>query len=424
MRRLVLSAAGAVAALVACTDVPSAPGKCPDFCPVDSIAVIDTVLDVIRGDSAYRGYETPQTARTLLAVNVPGYPDSRPIFRLLPVAPRIRPFASDTTTQAWAPGRAQLVLTIELRDTLTRNLQIGIYRLPDAKDSAATFADLQTAFGLAPVRTVNVDSLLALPNHVDSATGDSAIVGDTIAHSATLYLALDTALVKYDPTDSGQVSFGLRVSADTLAYIPFGSLDGGSPPQINWYQDFDSSGTTVTRRQGARARWDTFVTDSAPAGVDSLLVVGGMPSARTLLRFDIPRNIIDSTQVVRATLELVPARPAPWAPGDSVFVETSRVTADFGAKSPIAIPLSVLDSTAATIMKVPTGSTDTVKVEVTRLVRFWQAVDTTAPRALLLWAGGAEGTTFSELSFFSTRSTAYRPKLHLTYVPRYGYGAP
>jgi hypothetical protein len=68
------------------------------------------------------------------------------------------------------------------------------------------------------------------------------------------------------------------------------------------------------------------------------------------------------------------------------------------------------------------SSADTVRVEVTDMVRGW-AFDSTAPTALML-GQAPEAGSYSELRFYSSRAPAFRPALRVTYVKRFPFGVP
>jgi len=163
-------------------------------------------------------------------------------------------------------------------------------------------------------------------------TGDSAAVVDTVTHRVLLSLKLGPAAARYVTTDSGTVAYGIRIAADTLASIALGK--GVVGPVLQWYLQVDSALTPVARTPGARvAAFASFVFTPPPAPLDSTLAVGGVPSARSLLRVAFPKVIRDSAQIIRATLFLVPAVAARGAPADSFVIEARSVFADFGAKS-------------------------------------------------------------------------------------------
>lgn len=414
-----VAALAALAALAAgaCTEDVTAPGQCPAFCPNGQITVVDSVLGAsIERDSAFRGFVLPHEAAALRADSFPAL-DSRPIFRTLPIAPRVRTGSDTTTGPVTGVDSVELRVIITARDTAAHNLTLRFFPLPLAIDSATTFADLAGPFGAAPpVRTVNVESLLAQPGLKDPVTGDSVVV-DTVARTLELIVSLDSAQAPYVPADSGQLAFGVRVSADSLAGIALGSVESGLGPRVIWYLKVDSLGNTVHRTQARIVAFDSFVFDPPPAALDANLAVGGAPSARSLLRVNLPRFIRDSAQIIRATLILVPAVAAQGVPADSFVLAAHAVEADFGAKSPLAGDPNRVGTATVRI-----GSTDTVRVELTQLLRLW-AQDTLAATAVML-RQQSEGGSFAEIRFHPSANTAFRPALHLTYVPRFPFGSP
>ena len=430
--RRTLFALGIAGALAACTEDATAPGKCPAFCPGGQLSVVDTILNIISRDSSYLGYVVPESASVMLAVNTAGL-DSRPVFVLGPVPNRVAVLSTDTTTDtSVSVDSAILSLNITHRDTVATNLRVSLYRLPLSVGPTTTFADLTGPFTDSLIRTMNVDSVAALPGGVDSATGDSVIFTDLTDSSRVpirVVMHLDAAQANYVEADSGRSAFGVRISADSLASVAIGTVTGGAGPIFTWWGSFDSSGTTVPRAFGtAINEFNSFVSNTGAPTLDSNLVVGGVPAARSILRFALPRAIRDSAQVVRATLTLIPVAPLTGATSDSMLVLIYRVGSDFGAKSVCAsvsgsgvCPFPP-DSAYVVEGSVPIGSTDTLATEVTEMVRAWQA-DTTAPQALMI-RQLPEAGTLNFLRLYSTRATAFRPALHITYVPRFSFGNP
>ncbi|HWZ27421.1 MAG TPA: hypothetical protein VNX15_02600 [Gemmatimonadales bacterium] len=427
--RPTLFALGIAAVLAGCTEDATAPGKCPGFCPSGQLAVVDTILYIISRDSSHIGYVQADSAIDMLAINAFGV-DSRPIFKLGPVPNRLAVSTTDTTTSAaLSVDSALLTLNIDRRDTLATNLRISLYRLPLTIDSGTTLGDLSGPFTDSLVRTVNVDSVLALPGGVDSIAGDSVVATDTTRITLRVVMKLDSAQAAYVAADSGRSAFGIRISADSLASVAFRTLAGGAGPILTWWATFDSSGTNVHRVIGTAVNlFNSFVHNVPMPALDSNLLVGGVPSARSLLRFSLPRNIRDSTQVVRATLLMVPITAPVGVPSDSVILTFARVSADLGAKSP-CIPVGSLcsapgagDSSVVVAEPVRMNATDTIATDVTLIVRAWQG-DTLGPQALMV-RQLPEGANLISLRLYSSRSTAFRPALHITYVPRYSFGSP
>jgi hypothetical protein len=408
---------GLAVLLTACSEKLTAPGSCPDFCSPSVLTLTDTVLPgALTQDSSYGrpiGYVNPHTALALPAVSLPGR-ESRPIFRTIPIPLRFVVGSDTTTGPVIGVDSARLTLTITRRDTAAHNLTVSLYALPLTIDSATAFHDLDGPFAAAAVRTLNVDTLLAKPGRWDPTTGDSAIVDD-VNHRITLRIGLDSAQVPLVTADTGKVALGIRVSADSRASIALLSLENGATltlgPLVTWFLKVDSLGLNVIHKtQLARAFFDSFVYDPPTLPIGSLLVVGGVPAARTVLRLDLPQVIRDSSRVVRATLEFVAAAQLEGTPADSFRVVAYPVIADFGAKSP-------LDTAHVDVTWVSIAPIDTVRIDVTNVVGLW-ATDSVRPTTLVLRAV-PEGGEFPELRLHSSVDFAQRPRLHITYAPRY-----
>src|SRR5437879_464726 len=350
--------------------------------------------------------------RAALRPGPAGTLDGRPIFRFNGFGPRL-PVSSVDTGQIRGADSARLQLYIVRRDTATHNLRLQFYRLPTTIDTTTTFDAVEAPFANVPVKRVNVDTLLAQPGVKDPFTGDSVLV-DTVNHRWLLSLKFDAAAARYDGTsDSGAVAYGIRIAADTRASIAFGK--GAVGPVLQWYLRVDSLGKDVARNPAVLGpTLANFVFTPPPAPLDSTLAVGGVPSARSLLRVAFPKFIRDSSQIIRGTLFLVPAVAARGAPADSFVMEVRTVLADFGRKSPIDARLD--DS-----IVIHPGRTETIKIEVTNMLQLWVA-DTTHPTVFLL-RPRAEAQYFGEIRFYPSKA-ALRPTLQITYVKQFPFGVP
>lgn len=429
-------------AALACFQDPTSPAQCPAYCPGGRLTTVESLLaTAIERDSSFQGYVEAHRAGALVASAPPGV-DSRPIFETLPISIRafIDSATSDTATGPIVVDSMKLTVIVLRRFAALRNLTLSFYRLPLGIDSTSTFAGLAPAFAAAPLRTVNVDSLLAAPDHRDSVTGDTILplsAVDSVRQSLTVRVKFDQSV--FSQADSGRLAIGVRISADSLASIALGSLESGERAQVTWFYRVDSAGTIVqpdTLRNPKTIlqspRFDGFVSDLAPVALDANLTVGGVPSTRALMRVALPRVLRDSSQIIRATLLLVPTGAAAVTTPDSVFLQARRIATDLGAKSPYA--LDVPDTFFVNSTPFVGQPGDTVRMEITKLFRLWQA-DTTAPTALYLTLlaidradtvtlRGFEGETFNAVRFFSSRTPAFRPSILLTFVPRLKFGAP
>lgn len=428
-----LAILGVLAVLgAACTDKLATPGQCPAFCPGgDSLQTRDTIFTtIITRDSAYRGFVSPYESAVLLAAEMPGV-DSRPIWAVSGI-PLTATFGTDTTKRPIAyVDSLKLFIHIARYETGASNLRLKLYHMPKTIDSTTTFADVAAAFTDSLIDSLNVDSVLAMPNHHDTITGDSIVV-DTVHHALTVIFKLDSAQAPLALSDSGRQAFGLRVAADSLASIAISTVGSANVgPGLTWYLEADSAGKKVPLASPIPKLSPfphSFVMSSPAAPLDSNLAIGGIPTARSLVRLKLPRFIRDSSFVVRATLLLVPSQAAQGVASDSFVVFAQRVEADFGGKSPLAIARFAGDSTVSDTAGVLIGATDTVRFEILPLVRLWQA-DTTSPQAvmLVLRSYGDLGTTFeggtlAEMRFYSSRNAALRPALRVTYIPRFKFG--
>lgn len=432
---------GTALAALACFENPTSPAQCPDFCPQQRFATVESVFTTaIGGDSSFEGYVTPGRGQWLLATATPDL-DSRPILQTQGMTIRYPiDTGSDTTTGPIVVDSMKLTLILLRYDTVPHNLRVSVYRLPLGIDSTTSLASLAGAFAAAPIREVNVDSLVA--QQFDPVTGDTLLSLDTLRRATTIRLKFDSALTGYSEADSGRIALGFRVTADTAISIALGSSRSGLAPSASWFFRVDSAGVLLSPDSLVRPvpdsiyrlpTFDSFIYDVPAVTVDSSLIIGGIPSSRALLRVTLPRAIRDSSQIIRATLLLVADNPPPVVAPDSAFVRVQRVQADLGAKSP-AVNDTTTEGHSAVFFGAPP---DTVAIEVTNLLRRWQ-VDTLAPTTLSVQllaldrnptiadsAGrfSPEGATFSTLRFFSSRTRARRPALRLTYVPRLTFGA-
>jgi len=427
-----------VAAGTACTENATSPGVCPNFCPSDSISIKDTIFTtIIERDSSFRGYVPGYASEAMTATDVPGVVESRPFFTIDTMFTRVAPKSGDTTTVPIIADSARLRLVIVRRDKAATNLRLRLYQLPITADSTSTFASLDSYFHGPVVDSVNVSDLLALPAIGDTATiriwGDS-IRMDSAGHvlqisrvdsSLALFFTLDTLQAPFSVSDTGRLAYGVGVAADSFASVSLGSREsGGNGPTFRWFYH-DTIPDTVSATPDSvvhsdrfvPVRFDAFVFNPPTPPLDSNLAVGGVPSARAMLRVKMPAFLHDTIDVVRATVILVPVNAVPGARSDSFHILARPVLTDLGAKSPLATAANLFGTTVVHI-----GSPDTVRIELTNLVRAWSA-DTTLTTTFFL-GQVPEATSYTEIRFYSSRAPALRPGLHVTYVKRFRFGNP
>jgi hypothetical protein len=432
--------------VAACTENVTAPGVCPNFCPTDSIAIRDTIFTtIIQRDSSFRGYVPSYAAEAMTAADVPGVVDSRAFFTTDTMLRRlVPPNTGDTVSVPISVDSSRVRFAIIRRPKNTTNLRLRLYRMPITADSNATFTSLDPDFTAAPVDSLNVSEMLALPAVTDTQTirrwdsiwgtqpSDSIRVNPAghvlqINHLDTtlvVYFKLDSLQAPLSDPDTGRIAWGVRVAADSFASVALGASEAGNGPQVRWFYHYTVpdtvSATPDTVKYANRTvgtRFDNFVFNPPTPPLDSNLAVGGVPSARALLRVAMPAALHDSIDVVRATLVLVPVNAVQGAPSDSFTILARPVLTDLGAKSPLGTTTSLFGRTFIHI-----GSPDTVKIELTNLVRAW-SLDTTMVTAIIL-GHVPEAASYTEIRFYSSRAPAFRPALHVTYVKRFRFGEP
>jgi hypothetical protein len=168
----------------------------------------------------------------------------------------------------------------------------------------------------------------------------------------------------------------------------------------------------------------------APAG---LLPVGGLPSNRVYMRFNLPSVLIDSsTSIVRATLILHQMGDPTFSNVDSISLTPRVVIA-----SPVVTDISkaallLADPTTVPLLSVRNNPNqiraDTLAL-VTRaasVVTLWRAEGPTKMQRAIVLTSSSEGHDPRRFLIYTNTALpdTLRPKLHLTYIPRSGFGLP
>ncbi len=392
---LLVAGAGAFA----CGEDLLAPGDgtCPAYCPPERVVVVDTLLPQnVTSDSTFVGYVVAAEAVVLQLVSDSGsatLPTSRAVVRFRQFPERILLGAGDTTTAAVLQiDSFTIELDIRGRNLDQAGLELVLYRLPADVDTTADFAALTPFFD-------------------DSTRLATVAVPDTLI-DGSVSVQLDSTAFPSFAADSNRAAIGVTLQAPNPAYVNIGSLETNAGLILTRFVQVDSAGTSVPRSDGRLPAFDTFVAPASPAMAPGERATGGVPSARTLLRFAIPPRVADSATVLRATLVLVPTMPVLGAPGDSVRVIAQGLSADVGAKSPlVSVPP---DSLTRRWVVLPTGWADTVRLDVTDLVIGWSRFPA-RPRALMVRAT-PEGSAFGQVRFAAS-GTPGAPALQITFVP-------
>ncbi len=390
-----------VIAVAACQENINTPGDCPTLCPGEQIIVRDTVILATPGsDSAFFGYASKAASSVLLVSSGLAAGELRS-FLVFPKQRRDS-IQVDGTQRALIVDTISISFSLQARDSTAKNLKLFLHRVPITVDTALTFDSLQSLIAQAP-------------------PFDSIAVADTLklGKVEALFVGPRLTLIDGPAADSGRFAVGLTVRADKPTGIRLGGGSGlTSGPLFETRGKVDVS-DTAKQRQRTSVRPDAadklgYVgnRDLAVGASADLLYIGGPQAGRSIIRFAIPRFILDSSQILRATLELTPAARLDGLPnnpaGDSIVVR--GVAADLGAKSP---PLGA----AGLLVKggLGQGTTNATQIDMFSLVAQWQA--TGGPPSVVFVAHQDEplGGGFMQPVFYSTRSPTGQPRLRLTY---------
>ena len=409
--RWVAGVAGLIGVMTACQEKLTSPADCPALCPGGSIQVFDTVVPALAlRDSSFpahkdsaNGYVARGQGAALLISSGFAASEDRAVYRF---ATRGDSIAVRDTLRPYAVDSAQLALTLVARDTLVDGLKVYLYRLPSTVDSTITFAD--------------VESQLVEANLIDSIT-----VPDTLNSGAihTTLRGTDVDRLRLPVGGDSVLTIGLRMAAVAPTGIRVGALASGTAASFTSYVTADVPDTGSVRNQTMirTTAFNTFVTQNPVVPDDTLLLVGGEPSSRALVRFGLTDAFVDSTTIGRATLELTPARPIIGLPTDPSAVQTLAVIGDLGAKSPLTNDVNFIRQDT-----LPAVQSDTVEIEMTRIVQLWQS-SRLRPQSIFLRLI-PEGATFSRAAFFSTRSPSsgvlMAPRLRITFQRAFPFENP
>ncbi len=406
----------------ACTeDLETAEG-CPVLCPGQSLDILDTildpamVLDTTLGGYPLQGFESP-----LLLASRGDTLDVRVVVRF------------DTLTRLWTPPGDTLqavtfVDSASLRVRLFRaNIKVPNQFTIDAYDVGDT-----TLVDSLP------ETLLPLfdpARLLGSLQVDSADFRD----SSTVSIPLDSAMVRTIVTSGQVLRIGLRVrSTESAAFYVTTSDDETEGPRLRYRVTPDTAIAIVSMTPKSKTpanpvnlNGDLLDYSVVARGVDpraaGTFAVGGMPSVRSYLRFEIPKWLTDSSAVLRAQLELVQLPLRVFAPNDSFTVRAQLVIAGAATTdlNRAARLLASLDFFGAALTRAP-GDSGRVTLEINPLLRAWRtnAGLPSVPQAIVL-RSDFEGFGAGGLRFFGIGADpTLRPRLRVSYVPNIRFGQP
>ena len=401
-----------------CTENLEGGAGCPTLCPTQSNEFRDTIIDAVVLDTSLAGFPTFGLSDGMVIANRKDTVETVGIIRFdqLPST-----FNANGSTTADITAVDSVYLKVVVDSTGGRGAtQVDLLAYDVDSVDVSTPTAAQTLAFFRPDRLIGKLSLTptAVRDTIRIPLSKTAIFAK-IKHQQRLRIGL-----KIDGLVSGQI----RVVAVRSGFAsPVLSFD---EPTDSIYSPIRVTPVTVITGAASDALLASTVytlTRRAPveAGTQTL-TVGGWPSHRSYLRFNVPSFIVDSSTVVRAEL-LLTQRPSPGVDRtDSISVvplistSTTLVT-DIRRAIDLAAEgvFNGLDS-----LRVVPGDSVATKLNVLPLVRSWAILPDNIYRAIVL-RGSNEGAELGEARFYSSEGpVAFRPRLRITYLPRVDRAAP
>lgn len=421
--RILRGALGALllVALAGCSEQVTGSLGCPELCSDQSAQLRDTVLTgAVTLDTTLVGFPRFGDPSSLTLVDQGDTADVRLVARFDTLPSLYRATGATVDSAITRVDSAQLIVAID-----SALAKPAGQLLLEAFDVDTTAADTLPA-ALLPL--FRADRLLGSLSFRVTAGRD------------TLRVPLSNAAILDKARNGRRLRIGLRLSGGTgpearrirVLRVPQPIVRFRVSPDTLVLADtvrlLSLTPREVPEIANALVMFPVIARGQLAAPSSATLAVGGLAGARTFLRFEIPPIVLDSVQVIRATLQLT-QRPS-RAPG------ALRDTVSFVVNPVIAGPAITDVFTASQFIGSPIGfGIDTLRlaprdsglrrIELVNLVRTWRSLGSANTARAIVLRVVEEGELPGELDFFSSESApALRPTLRLTYVPRRGFGIP
>jgi hypothetical protein len=288
------------------------------------------------------------------------------------------------------------------------------------------------------------------------ALGKLNVKKDSVSVQHTM--PLDTAFVRQHVTSGTRIRLGVRVFSyghDStgnvqVGIIPITSTSSSTGSQTGptlQYMGHPAAGSTtdslnfvnfsVSKSSGGPefkylANYQIVLKGSPPAPA-GLLPVGGLPSSRVYLRFNLPSALIDSsTTIVRATLLLHQRGDVNFSDPDSISLTPRVVIASPNVVDISKAALLLAEPTTVPLLAVRVNPNETRTDSIVlvskgaSIVTLWRAEGPTLMQRAIVLQSSGEGRDPRRFLLYSDAAPqdSLRPRLHLTYIPRSGFGLP
>lgn len=406
-------------AIAACSEKLDAGKSCPLLCPEQTIQLRDTTIDAVFGDTTVLGLPSIGNETFLMLASHDDSVDVRVIIRYDTITKTFTGGSSTDSTITHVDS-AELVIPLVSADTTRR---------PTTPITIEAY-DVDTA------GTDTVSSVLGSLFRPDRFLGSKTFAPESITDTLRLPIATDTV---FDRINNGtHLRVGLRLVANPGFDMRIGSSNAGHAVQLRVKASKDTAASPVLVTPISTTPADklflsaplsdfSIVLKGNTAPSPDLLSVGGLPSRRTLMHFNIPSRIVDSTTVVRASLLLTQTPNRSVDPHDSLLVFPVAILSAPTVTDP-ATMLQFLGNAGEfgmdSVSLAPADS-GVRSFEIVGLLRVWKNQPSAAAQRVVALLSGLEGQRPSQVDFFSTRAAAaLRPRLRITFVPAISYGVP
>lgn len=409
----------AVPLLGACTKDLDSTGTCSILCPDQQLDVEQVVLDAVGLDTTIAIFPLLGEEQAIVLANEGSQLDTRGFYRF------------DGTPIKYLPlGQDSADITVLHEAHLRVRMDTTLAEAPPG-----TVVEVYDVDSTAPDEDVEALLSLFTPDRLfGSVTVQDPIVTDTLT------VPLDPAHVLSSLLANRRVRVGLRVIAPSgRATLPLAPLEASL--SLNPLPDTDVSvvrsspvSYTPSSDPTLRSMLTSYMqvhTGSAPLPPETL-AAGGMPGARTLLRFNLPTAIIDSSSIVRATLVLTQKAVAGASPGDSVLLVPVPVQASSAVTDVVqSILLSGqpggggLEARVIDTLSLAASEEGPREFELQGLLTAWRSGTQYGPQRAIVLAINREGLNPVQVHFYSREAPeGLRPRLRITYIPRVDLGIP
>ena len=407
--------------IAACSEKLEAGKSCPLLCPEQAISLVDTTIDAVFGDTTVLGLPPIGSETYLMLASHGDTVETRPIIRF------------DTLQQSFTAGNNA--------DSTITKLDSALLVLPIAKPDSAHRPSAPITIEVYDVDTAATDTVASILGSLfrpDRFLGSKTFAPESLLDTLRVPISPDSVLVRID--SGTHLRVGLRlVTAPAKGYdLRIGTTNGGNSASLRLRASSDTAAKPLVISPVSHTPKDqlfisgpladyTIVLQGQTTTPPTQLSVGGIPSRRSLLRFNIPSHIIDSSTIVRASLLLTQTPNRRVDLHDSVYVFPLAILATPAVTDPGTLLRFVssagflgLDS-----LRMAPADSGVRSFEIVGLVRTWKNQTQTVSQRAIGLLSGAEAQLPAEIDFFSTEAPpAVRPRLRITYVPQTSYGVP